>query len=271
MAGFFGIGNFTKPGPGVSKDEPQKFAFFRFFELYFRKFWKLIELNLLYVVCCIPFFIPLFIAGMYTKNTVVLNLLLIPAIGIAMITSGFTYVLRNFAREMPTFLWSDFKDAIINNWRQSVVIGVIDTAAYFLMYFSISFYNMQTKANSLYIIPLILCLFVSLVFIFMQYYLFVMLVTFDLTIKQLFKNALIFAFAGLVRNILISIFVGIIVLFIYMFLPLSLVLVLLLALSTIGFIINFTAWPLVNKYMIPNEAVDTEKSVFEDNGNEKKK
>ena len=34
-----------KEGPGVSKDAPEKKRFFLFFELYFRKFWKMIELN----------------------------------------------------------------------------------------------------------------------------------------------------------------------------------------------------------------------------------
>ena len=46
--------NYSKPGPGVDKDGPQKKRFFYFFELFGRKFWKLIELNLLYLVCCIP-------------------------------------------------------------------------------------------------------------------------------------------------------------------------------------------------------------------------
>lgn len=48
MAGFLGFGNYDKPGKGVGKDEPQKHAFFYFFELYFRKFWKIIEANLLF-------------------------------------------------------------------------------------------------------------------------------------------------------------------------------------------------------------------------------
>ena len=32
MAGLFGMFDQSRPGPGVSKDEPQKKAFFKFFE-----------------------------------------------------------------------------------------------------------------------------------------------------------------------------------------------------------------------------------------------
>ena len=46
--------NYSKPGPGVEKEEQQKRRFFLFFELFFRKFWKLIQLNLLYLLFWIP-------------------------------------------------------------------------------------------------------------------------------------------------------------------------------------------------------------------------
>lgn len=42
------FGNYAKEGPGVKKNEPQKKRFFYFFELYFRKFGKLMTLSLLY-------------------------------------------------------------------------------------------------------------------------------------------------------------------------------------------------------------------------------
>ena len=54
MAGFFGFGNYAKEGKGVSKNEPKKRSLFAFFELFFRKFWRLIKLNLLYLLACIP-------------------------------------------------------------------------------------------------------------------------------------------------------------------------------------------------------------------------
>lgn len=47
---FFGLfGNYDKPGPGVSKDEPKKAAPVRF-EILWRKLSKLIQLNLIYMI-----------------------------------------------------------------------------------------------------------------------------------------------------------------------------------------------------------------------------
>ena len=98
---FFGLFNYSKPGPGVDKNAPKKKRFFFFFELYFRKFWKLIQLNLLFVVCCIP----------------------IVTIGPAI--AGMTYVLRNFATEKPVFSGVRLFDAFKSNWKQSFALSVI--------------------------------------------------------------------------------------------------------------------------------------------------
>ena len=102
MSLFGGLFNYSKPGPGVDKDGPKKKRFFYFFELYGRKFWKLLELNLPYVLCCIP----------------------IVTIGPA--TCGLVYILRNFANEKPVFMVSDFFDAFKSNFKQGFVLGILD-------------------------------------------------------------------------------------------------------------------------------------------------
>ena len=45
MAGFFGLFNYEKAGPGIRKDAPKKKTFIVFFETYFRNFWKFIPIN----------------------------------------------------------------------------------------------------------------------------------------------------------------------------------------------------------------------------------
>ena len=47
MAGLFGFFDYTKAGPGVSKNEPKKKRFFQFWELYIRKFFRLCFADLL--------------------------------------------------------------------------------------------------------------------------------------------------------------------------------------------------------------------------------
>jgi Predicted integral membrane protein len=271
MAGFLGFGNYEKPGPGVDKDQASKKSFFLFFELYFRKFWKLIQINMLFFVFCIPFCIPYVLAGLFTKNVVIATIFMIPIIGISVIIPGLTIILRNFAREEHAFLWGDFIDTIKKNWRQSLAVGVIDFAVYFVMITAISFYYGQLHANVWIVIPLAICIVFTTIFTFMQYYLMLMVITFDMKLKAIFKNAFIFAFAGLGRNFLITFFCGIVTLVAYILYPLSMFLVPFLLISLYGFIIVFNAWIIIKKFMIhenDGEITDTGHSVFEDQGKE---
>jgi uncharacterized membrane protein YesL len=51
---FSGFFNYNKPGPGVDVDAPPKKAFFRFWELYWRKFSRFIVLNMIVFVFLLP-------------------------------------------------------------------------------------------------------------------------------------------------------------------------------------------------------------------------
>ena len=52
--GLFSYKSYYKPGKGVEKDAPEKNAFFRFFELYGRKFWRFIQVNFIYLIILLP-------------------------------------------------------------------------------------------------------------------------------------------------------------------------------------------------------------------------
>ena len=153
---FFGLFNYSKPGPGVDKNGPKKKRFFLFFELYFRKFWKMIELNLLFLVCCIP----------------------IVTIGPAI--AGMTYVLRNYALEKPTFMVSDFFDAFKSNWKQGFGLFTIFAAVSVLAGVSFFWYFANSARSWLMLIPFGLCILLCLVLLFMQFYVYLMAVTVEL-------------------------------------------------------------------------------------------
>ena len=175
---FFGLFNYSKPGPGVDKNGPKKKRFFLFFELYFRKFWKMIQLNLLFLVCCIP----------------------IVTIGPAI--AGMTYVLRNFATEKPTFLVSDFFDAFKSNWKQGFGLSVIFAAISAIAGVSFFWYFANSARSWLMLIPLGLCILFCLVLLFMQFYVYLMAVTVELKLKYIIKNSFIFAFLGAKTNLI---------------------------------------------------------------------
>ena len=277
MSGFFGLNNYTRPGPGVSKDAPEKKRIVLFFELYFRKFWKLIQVNFLFLLACLPFFIPFIVFILLRSASPVLYFLsLIPLAGIGPAVSGMTYILRNFAREEHAFIWMDFWDTYKSNWKQSAVVMLINIVAAFVLYVSISFYSANLGKMQLMVLPLAFCIFAAVILLFMQYYLYTMIITFRLTLKQLYKNAFIFSVVGVFRNILTTLFCALIGFAACYFIPLIFVFVPTILLSTIGFIISFNSWPLIDRYMIvPGKSLVKQKSaeeddmIFEDRGKEK--
>ncbi|MBE6767603.1 MAG: DUF624 domain-containing protein [Ruminococcaceae bacterium] len=173
--------NPAKEGPGVSKNAPQKKRFFLFWELYFRKFFKLIQANFIYILFSLP----------------------IVTVGLAEV--GLTYITRNYAREKHAFIWGDFVDTIKKNWRQALPIGFINALAMGVLAFDVYFYlNVETTSN---ITQVVMCAFAMLLFLvcaFMRYYIPLMIITFKLNWKQLYKNALIFSFVAIFRNLLIT-------------------------------------------------------------------
>ena len=227
---FFGLFNYSKPGPGVDKNGPKKKRFFLFFELYFRKFWKMIELNLLFLVCCIP----------------------IVTIGPAI--AGMTYVLRNYALEKPTFMVSDFFDAFKSNWKQGFGLFTIFAAISVLAGVSFFWYFANSARSWLMLIPFGLCILLCLVLLFMQFYVYLMAVTVELKLKYIIKNAFIFAMINFRRNLIgtIGIVAAVALCFYltYVFLPLGTVVLLFLLLGSCAFIATYTAWPKIKSVMI---------------------
>ncbi len=182
MAGMFGFLNPNKPGAGVAKDAPQKKAFFHFFEVYFRKFWNLMVANLLYVLVSLP----------------------IVTRGLAQ--TGLTVITRNYAREKHAFLPSDFFDAIKKNWKQSLVFGLLELILGAIFGYGLWYYVMNAMEDAVSlgtIIPIAIALFITVMFRFAYYYVYLQIVTFKMSFRQILKNSVLFAMAGVKQNAVI--------------------------------------------------------------------
>lgn len=271
--GLFSI-NYNKPGPGVSKDAPVKKPFFRFWEVYFRKFFDLIKVNLLFAIPTAVIVVLSFMFGIFISfvNPNLTFLGWLPMIFLSPFVAGLTFVCRNYAREEHAFILSDFWDAVKNNWKQFLANGIICYIFYVLMSISIPFYSAQLSSNSLLYIPFVVCCIISFLFICAQFYIPVMIITFDLGLKQIYKNALIFAIVSLWRNLmLIAILAVFIVAAIIFFLMIpALALLVLFALAVFwmfgffGFLINFAVYPMIVKFIItPYEKAQQEKKKAE--------
>ena len=95
-------------------------------------------------------------------------------------------------------------------------------------------------------------LFTFTVYFFMRYYIYSMMITFKLTLKQLFKNAFIFCWAAFLKNLVLTVLlVGGTILLIYnVNIILLLFILTTLYFSTVGYTINFFINPTIKKYMI---------------------
>ncbi len=179
MAKFFGLFNYEKEGPGIEKDAPPKKTFIVFFETFFRNFWKFITVNLIFLICSLP----------------------ILTMGLANV--GITNVARNTARDKHSFMSSDFFETIRKNWKQGLIVGIINTVAYILLVFSFRFY--WVSSGKFNIIGIGVCLSIFIVFSFMNFFIWTLMITFKFSIKQLYSNSFKFAFINLKGNFICSI------------------------------------------------------------------
>ena len=303
--GFF-TPSYDKPGKGIDPDAPQKRSFFRFFDIFFRKFWKFVKINLLYVLVSIrTFALVFFLSGIISNSflsmngteemfrsiaeqiaqasenaggadyqysilvvtfdlfiRLIISYLFMTLWGMGPATAGITYILRNFAREEHAWLWSDFKSSFKNNFKQSLIVFVIDIVVFLLLYTAFVVYSQMTGALSMlkYFIVVI-----AIIYTIMHFYIYPMMVTFDLKLKDLYRNALIFALGKLPSNLFIlvilllihvgSAFAAVVYGGNYAMLVLFVVLLLeiLLLQSFSAFLINFNTYPKMKSYMFEKD------------------
>lgn len=293
--GFFS-NRFEKAGPGVDPDAPQKRSFFRFFELFFRKFTRFIRVNLMYCLVMIPTFLVVFAmlfivsTGLFGDNvsvedsayaTFIVSFfctnLFVTIFGMGPATAGITYIMRNFAREEHAWIWSDFKDTFKSNFKQAMAVYLINLAMLVICYVALMFYSQASGAIGYlkYVMYMIIVIFAM-----MNMYIYPMMITFKLKLKDIYRNALLFAVGKLPSNLLILF----LVIFIHIGLPVIAVLYLgqyfLISLIVLGlleiiltqsftaFMVNFNVYPKMKKYMLdvmPDaEDAEKEKTLFED-------
>ena len=235
--------NYTKEGKGISKDPDNRLRIVVFFDIYFRKFWNLILINLLYLVACIP----------------------IITIGPA--TAGVTKILRNYAREEHAFILADFFETFKRNFWKALLVSIIDAVAAVLIYFDIVMYSSLEMGGAVTrTISLAVLMLSGTILLFMNYYIFTMMITFDLNFKQLMKNAFIFAWIGFWRNLLITLILAIITFFVLAYFSfIGTFLVIFLYFSTCGLIINFITYPLIKKHMIDGRDPKTGEKLEDNN------
>jgi uncharacterized membrane protein YesL len=235
---------YTKEGPGVYADDPKKGPAGQFFSILGRKFWKIITLNLMYVLFSVPivalsvvlspmllqFLMPGFnydnilafmekseltasLTGgitpeVFTNTFLVFLYILAAVFFVAMslivlgpVHAGITYVLRNYSREEHAFLWSDFWEHARKNLGQSLISGLISLIVTVVLIVSLGVYRTIVSNDLLRLTITGFIILISAVFTVMQMYIYPMMVTFKLSLKNIYKNAFLFFTLKLFPNI----------------------------------------------------------------------
>jgi uncharacterized membrane protein YesL len=258
-----------------------------FFQVLGRKFWKLITINLMFILFNLPAMIISFFFCAFLTNLLIpaelvvtgtdllshlvvlgvpltMSLMAIPIITVGPAQAGMTYLMRCFAYEIPTFTWSDFKDKMKENLKQGLLVSLINLIAItFLLYDIYLYTQLNAQANPLLSIANGLLVVVFALFLMMNLYLYPMMVSYQLKTKHLYKNALLFAFGKFIPNLGILLLCGVIILGPMIIglvagapiiIGLGLVLYVTLGFSLTSYIINFFINPIIDKYLKPADA-----------------
>lgn len=139
----------------------------------------------------------------YLEGTVMRTLLfLIPCILITgPFTAGVSYVVRNWARDEHAFIWSDFKDAVKENWKQGLAVSAITSVIPILVYVAWRYYGQLASSQPLMFVPQVLVLMIGVVWAFSLTYFYPLLVTYELKLKDVIRNGLLMGVARLPMSV----------------------------------------------------------------------
>ena len=287
--------NYESAGSGIAKNAPKKKGIALFWDIVGRKFWKLMALNLLYMLFFLPLIIMLPVMSIFKNNyeasiASMIVLLVIFAIFIGPATAGMTKVIRLFFINKHSFIGRDFFNGFKSNFKRAALIGFFDCLIIASAFAAFNVYPalaMQTESKLLYI-PMIITFSLFLVIVIMNHYIFLMMTATNLSMKNLFKNSFALSFVAIKQNLLV--FALILIVLILMFLlriyvlPVFLMLMPFFPAAFLCLLNCFISYPVIQKYVINpyyasigevnpelvEDTPDENERIFEDMGGKEK-
>ena len=174
---------------------------------------------------------------------------------------GATYILRSLVRGDPVFPMSDYFYAIKRNLKQGFFLGLIDAVVLFLLIFDFIYFQGMVGSFGMDLMYWAI-LALAILYFFMRFYIYHLQITFELSIRKILKNALIFTTLGVKRNLMAALgmvlltaicaaFIGVIIsIFGLTLLPIPLLIVLFFYLAAVSFMASYAAYPIIDRYMI---------------------
>jgi uncharacterized membrane protein YesL len=262
FGGFFNRMYYGDPRkPDLKKEDVKGSRFKIFFTVLPIRFWQLIQLNLLYSIFWVPAFLLLQVQLLVSQKTgepvsLLFFLLMIPCLMLTgPATAAVSYIIRNWARDEHSWVWTDFKDAWKDNWKQGMLMMLINGIVLLLFSVNVMFYGQMANNSFLYAFLYYFMIMVGILFAMMNLFIFPMIVTYRLNLRQIIRNAFILTMVKLPLTFLIFILAAAIVL-------LTLIYLLSLPFFVVGLtfpafiVISYVNW-IFDKY-INNRIIDDE-------------
>ena len=170
---------------------------------------------------------------------------------------GSIYIMRNLVRGDSVFIVSDYFYAIRRDWKRGIGMGILDCTILGVLIFDfLYFYSLPVTGFTSFMYAATVAFLI--IYCVMRFYMYLLLVTFDMKIFKILKHALIFTALGIKRNLMallgIVLMAALAAALIIVGLPMKLyVFIILPFLYFLGigcFMYTYAAYPVIKKYMI---------------------
>lgn len=241
--------NYDKVGPGVSKDPDKKLPLFKFIDIYLSHFSKLIILNFIFLIALLPFAGIMFVEYLGLGSLAFYVIFVVMGIIVGPAVCGFMKVLRNISCNRPVFVWADFWKAFGSNFKQGALMGIIDMFFIVAMSFAIPMYFNMAEQNSFSNIPFVICLVTSFLFATMHFYIYLLIVSTNLSLWQILKDSLYLTAIEVKTSVVNLIATVVLMLTFVVFFPWTVFTIIIIP-SFLGILYAFNCFPAIRKHVI---------------------
>ena len=195
-------------------------------------------------------------------------------------TIGMVYNIRNVCTGDYVDTWRDFFYAIKRNFKQGIVVGVLDALLMCLLVYDIIAYGIESE-TFVFLVLYYASIVFALLYYVMRFYIYLQLVTCEMTIFKMIKNAFLLTMLGIKRNVAGLIGAGVFIFalfYAYILLPqFTVILLSIFVFSFLTYIGVYCAYPIIKRYVIdpyyeehpeerPDDPWSTDEKVFVDRG-----
>ncbi len=178
-------------------------------------------------------------------------IVVIPVIVFGPLTAGTTYIYRCIVKGEGIFIWSDIWKHVKKFFLKGIIISFIDIVVMYVCGIAIQVYPQIVDGFLQALIMWVIFIFMVL-FIIMHFYMYQLLIEYDLNIIKIYRYSFVFALLRLVPNLLILIVCAVITVIPFMIhILVGNTFILFFTIGVSGIIINYYTWPAIVKHFEP--------------------